>query len=267
MENPVQAISVSYPHSADADRKTRESLLDVPDLASSSFAEEDDTKRQQQQQQHIQQQQPKELFVTTSNLSISSESEDEEGESCRAGPLSPSSEGSACGLLLLSGDLEEESWEDENHKPRQSLSRIPSSIVLLDHDNLKDEVDSSHTAGTEDETACTQSIQERLKLAETLIKSYRNTIHSNEHLVDSLHKTLLETQEHAQNLAASRNELLQTVEMLYEERDSEDLERVAEPKVYLKMVMGASLFCYALGITSEYCVVAAGVVYLLEDFL
>jgi hypothetical protein len=237
---------------------------EVPALALSSLSDENESKRQQRGKLHHSQ----DAVESFSNLSVVTD----ETEDITIGPESPSSEISACGVLL-SADLGEEFCEGpyKNHKSRQSSSRIPSSIILLEKTLPEGDKSYGTHASTEIDThrSSNESIEERLKLAETLLESYRNAIQSNEHLVDSLYNTLLETQEQAQNLLVSRNELLKAVDTLYKEKEdvNSETDRIANPRIYLKMAMSISLLFYILGMTSEYALVAAVLVYLLEDIM
>lgn len=135
---------------------------------------------------------------------------------------------------------------------------IPTNIVLLPTDLLSDarEGDSASTS-----SSC---LEDRLEQAESLIHSYRATIRSNEHLIESLHQTLHQTREDAMNVISRHNELEQAVEEMMREEENDV---VTDPKVFMKMAMATSLLLYFFGITTEYPLVAAVVVFLLEGFL
>ncbi|CAJ1963767.1 unnamed protein product [Cylindrotheca closterium] len=139
---------------------------------------------------------------------------------------------------------------------------IPSNIVLLpDFDESSQEDGSS-----EESSSSRSSLEDRLDHAQALIHSYRDTIRSNEHLIDSLHQTLTKTREEAMNVMSSHKDMEEAVQMLLEEREA-DSSMVPEPKVYLKMVMAASLMLYFFGFTTEYPLIATVMVFLLEGFL
>lgn len=232
--------------------------VDVPDLAVSSWTDGEESKQREDHKQDI---------ITSIDQSLSVETWEtydvSEGESSSHPSSPPTCSFSGLVYDLLSAAMQEEKGDSdcEQHSRRQSLSRIPSSIILLE-DNLRKE-------GADDVTTC-PSMEERLQWSEALMKSYRATIQSNEHLLDSLYQTLGETREQAQNFLADRNELLEAINLLHKEHEDADhvtSDRRAEPKYFVKMAMTISLMLYLSGIASEYALVATVVVYLLEDVL
>eukprot|EP00980_Cylindrotheca_fusiformis_P004299 scaffold918_cov126-Cylindrotheca_fusiformis.AAC.78 len=238
--------------------------VDVPDLATSSWSEEEESKRQEHKEN--------ELIISIDDTASESTGDSDELMEGEASPrhqrcdFTGSFSGSVCDILSVALHEREEGKANGEEDPtniRQSLSRIPSSIVLLDNKLLSD-VSSSNSSAEQEENP--SSMQERLECAETLIKSFRETIHSNEHLVDSLYLTLTETREQAQNLLADRNELLQAIDLLHaEQEDHAKEERITQPKYFMKLAMTISLLLYLSGMTSEYALVATVVVHLLED--
>jgi hypothetical protein len=242
---------------SDTSRKP-ETEVDVPDLSATSSwsdADEEESKRREDQKQDV-----IINFDDSSSVETGETGDASEGESSfhPSLPTTCSFSGSVDDDLLSEAMQEEKGESDfEQCNRRQSLSRIPSSIILLE-ENLRKE-------GADDVTTY-PSMEER----EALMKSYRATIHSNEHLLDSLYQTLTETRDQAQNLLADRNELLGAIDLLHREQEEAGHvtnDRRSEPKYYVKMAMTISLMLYLSGITSEYALAATVVVYLLEDVL
>lgn len=274
MEDPLH-LQLSYlmPSlvvKAEPSRKTLSQKLeidevDVPDLlATSSWSEEEDCRKPRKSSNKV--------IVSIEDQETLETDDVSEGESDTSNSDWTGSFSGSVGDVLSAALHEDEEADyggeadDEAPSRRQSLSRIPSSIILLEDNLLADGPFTSATAADEDHPS---SIEERLQGAETLLKSYRETIQSHEHLVDSLHQTLAETREQAQNLFADRNELLQAIDLLHAENEdhSKDERISSEPKYFVKMAMTIGLMLYLSGIASEYALVATVVVYLLEDVL
>jgi hypothetical protein len=263
MEDQLQVtiayIKPSLMKGASATSRKPETEVDVPDLATSySWSDGEDSKQRKDQNQDV-------IISIDDSLSTETWETDDvsEGESSSHPSSPPSCSWSGLVYDLLAAAMHEEKGDSdcEQHSRRHSLSRIPSSIILLE-DNLWKE-------GADDVTTC-PSMEERLQCAEALMKSYRATTQSNEHLLDSLYQTLAETREQAQNLLADRNELVEAIDLLHKEQEDADHvtnDRRAEPKYFVRMAMTISLMLYLSGIASEYALVATVVVYLLEDVL
>ena len=159
---------------------------------------------------------------------------------------------------------------------------ISSKILQLQHDD-----DDVLVVETSLSLATTEvsTLEERLKNAEELIDSYRDKIHSNEHLVDCLYQRLEETTQFAQNLQSSRNELLQGIEILYkkqqlivvndddnddEDNDDDDDDREQQylpSRIMFKFAMITILLLYKVGFVSDSCLIITVVIYLMEDIL
>jgi hypothetical protein len=94
-----------------------------------------------------------------------------------------------------------------------------------------------------------EDVERRLKKFETLIISYKNKLKSSEHLNNTLHKYLRQTQGYAENLLSERQELVDIIN----EMEKEDTRRV-DQELLLKFIMASSLFLYLLGGSHKFLV-------------
>lgn len=199
--------------------------------------------------------------VSESHHSIDQQQEDDETDSI---PCIEEDEYNTSDLL--SAVLQnEESIAADREQRLYAEDLIPANIVLLQDCDFSHQ--SSDSQSAEDEGSESRSlIEDRLEHAEALIHSYQDTIRSNEHLIDSLHKTITKTQEEAITVMSSHKDLEEAVQYLLQEREEEKVDNmvVPEPKNFLKMAMATSLMLYFFGITTEYPLIATVVVFLTE---
>ncbi len=107
----------------------------------------------------------------------------------------------------------------------------------------------------------------RLERVEAMLESYRNALKSNEHLIESLEQTLLEARETAQDSWAERNRLEQELEDILDEQDAMWLsEKNCLIRRLHTTVLALSILCVLSG-GSDYVLIFASTVYLLEDLL
>jgi hypothetical protein len=165
-------------------------------------------------------------------------------------------------------DDDDESWND-----------VPVVITLI-NDNVRNNDDEDMTGTITAATSITperntkehsskmqESVLLRLERAVTMIESYRSTLKSNEHLIESLEQTLLETRESAQDLWVERNRLEQELDETLEEQDAIlMLEKNCMIRRIHTCVLALSLAYFLLG-GSEYVLIFVSTVYLLEDIL
>ncbi|KAG7357089.1 hypothetical protein IV203_001777 [Nitzschia inconspicua] len=107
----------------------------------------------------------------------------------------------------------------------------------------------------------------RLERAEAMLESYRNTVRSNEHLIESLEQTLMETRESAQDLWVERNRLEKELEETLDEQDALILtEKNCLVRRIHTGVLALSLLYFMVG-GSEHVLIFVATVYLLEDVM
>lgn len=94
-----------------------------------------------------------------------------------------------------------------------------------------------------------EDVERRLQKFETLITSYKNKLKSSEHLNNSLHKYLRQTQNYAETLLSERQELIDIIN----EMEKEDIRRV-DQELLLKFIMCSSLFLYLFGGSHQFLV-------------
>ena len=94
-----------------------------------------------------------------------------------------------------------------------------------------------------------EDVERRLQKFETLITSYRSKLDSSEHLNNSLHKYLRQTQNYAENLLSERQELLDIIN----EMEKEEIKKV-DQDLLLKFMMCSSLFLYMFGGSHQFLV-------------
>lgn len=94
-----------------------------------------------------------------------------------------------------------------------------------------------------------EDVERRLRQFETVISSYKNRLKSSEHLNNSLHKYLRQTQGYAENLLSERQELIDIIN----EMEKEDTKRV-DQELLLKFIMCSSLFLYLFGGSHQFLV-------------
>lgn len=179
---------------------------------------------------------------------------------------------------------EDEQKDHEDDDDDQSWNDVPVVITLI-NDNVRnsdnettmettvsDGVTSStrsllDSSAKKDPDALQQSALLRLERAEAMLESYRNMLKSNEHLIESLEQTLLETRESAQDLWVERNRLEQELEQTLDEQDAIlMMEKNCTIRRIHTLVLAVSLTYYLMG-GSEYVLIFVATVYLLEDIL
>ena len=94
-----------------------------------------------------------------------------------------------------------------------------------------------------------EDVERRLQQFQTVISSYKNRLKSSEHLNNSLHKYLRQTQGYAENLLSERQELIDIIN----EMEKEDTRRV-DQELLLKFIMCSSLFLYFFGGSHQFLV-------------
>jgi hypothetical protein len=108
-------------------------------------------------------------------------------------------------------------------------------------------------------SADSMDVHQRLKAAESLVESYKETLRSTDHLLDSLHQNLLDAQGKAEDILTERNDLLNTIQ---------EMEEIAIVKrnefLLLNAIMSFGLFFYLLCGGSEFLLIA---LYLFDGFL
>ena len=104
-------------------------------------------------------------------------------------------------------------------------------------------------------------VNARLKFAEILVNSYQDTLKSNECLIESLHRNLLQTQGYAEDLLDESDTLLKTIQDMEQDNAMED-----DRNLLLKAAVCFSLFFYLCG-GSEYILVASISLFMLQDFI
>jgi hypothetical protein len=93
----------------------------------------------------------------------------------------------------------------------------------------------------------------RLKVAESLVESYKAKMQSTENLTESLNRYLRKTQDVAEDLLAERNGLLGAIKEMEQEEASSN-----EQGSLLKMIICFSLFVYMCGGSEFYLVASVG---------
>eukprot|EP00429_Kryptoperidinium_foliaceum_P010630 CAMPEP_0176002516 /NCGR_PEP_ID=MMETSP0120_2-20121206/686_1 /TAXON_ID=160619 /ORGANISM="Kryptoperidinium foliaceum, Strain CCMP 1326" /LENGTH=221 /DNA_ID=CAMNT_0017335105 /DNA_START=133 /DNA_END=798 /DNA_ORIENTATION=- len=116
----------------------------------------------------------------------------------------------------------------------------PQEIVILNEDALEQ----NETVG---------DIQQRLKIAETLARSYKEKAESTEELTDALQEHLRQAQDYAESALADRDELLRHVEAMHEEERNR-----LNQSLMIKVAMASSLFYYLCGGSSAFLVGSVG---------
>jgi len=124
---------------------------------------------------------------------------------------------------------------------------LPREIIILDDDAL--------------ESADDADIHQRLKIAETLVRTYRAKMQSTENLTDSLHDYLRHAQTYAEDVLADREELLREIEHMQEEEQAR-MDRL----MLFKLIMACSLCYYACGGSPAFLIYSVGL-YLVADTL
>jgi hypothetical protein len=106
---------------------------------------------------------------------------------------------------------------------------IPKEIVVLNEDAL-----------SRNDQDC--DVHQRLLIAETLAQSYKAKMLSTEDLIDNLHEFLRQAQTYAEDVLADRNELLQQIQEMQEEEQTN-----LDQRMLLKVIMASSLCYYMCG--------------------
>jgi hypothetical protein len=138
---------------------------------------------------------------------------------------------------LLSFPLDEMAADQEACLPEG----MPCHVTCID-----DSVDSMDDVSID--------VSKRLGVAETLVESYKGQLQSTEHLIETLHENIRETQDKVEDLAFERNGYRTALQ---------ELEQGSSSK---KAVMAFALFIYLFGGTA-YILVVAVALYLLDDFI
>jgi hypothetical protein len=138
---------------------------------------------------------------------------------------------------LLSFSLDEMAADQEACLPEG----MPCHVTCID-----DSVDSMDDVNID--------VYKRLGVAETLVESYKSQLQSTEHLIETLHENLRETQDKVEDLAFERNGYRTALQ---------ELEQGSSSK---KAVVAFALFIYLFG-GSAYILVVAVALFLLDDFI
>lgn len=139
---------------------------------------------------------------------------------------------SSVGVVSHQTDSTEQSFDGETG--RSSSQTVPLEVVVINDD--EEAIPSIRG------TIVKEDVERRLQQFEMLITTYRNRLKSAEHLNDSLHKYLRQTQGYAENLLSERKELIDIIE----DMEKEDTQRV-DQELMLKFIMCSSLFLYLFG--------------------
>ena len=139
---------------------------------------------------------------------------------------------SSLGVVSHQTDSTEQSFDGETG--RSSSQTVPLEVVVINDD--EEAIPSIRG------TIVKEDVERRLQQFETLITTYKNRLKSAEHLNDSLHKYLRQTQGYAENLLSERKELIDIIE----DMEKEDTQRV-DQELMLKFIMCSSLFLYLFG--------------------
>jgi len=253
---------------------SEDSTDDVPDLASSSSIEEEPMIYRQLEES------PCRNPDAPLNSDVSSVMEEDEAETDSIPCIReeqettppPSSSGIVSAVLKKEGFCDYADREQLQNR-QTSWSCIPSNIVILQDSSSdesedfdysefhNDEVDLEAQIGDSCPSVTTEAL---LNHSQELIRTYQDNIRSKDHLIESLHKTLVRTREQAMNVMSANADLEKACNLLLKERETAD--SIPDPSNFLKMAIGISLGMYLLGMTSEYPLVAAAMVYLLEGF-
>jgi hypothetical protein len=155
-------------------------------------------------------------------------------------------------------ELDDTTWSDHS-SPESSMSPL-TSISQSRQPDLPQQLKSRHPT--------TYPTTLRLEEAEVMLDSYRNTLRSNEHLIESLEQTLMETRESAQELCAQRNRLKQELEeTLNEEEDWLGTEANGGILRQIHTVLLTLSLLYTMLGGSHYILIFVAMVYLLEDIM
>ncbi len=130
--------------------------------------------------------------------------------------------------------------EDEN-----SIDGPPRDIFVLHEDacSIAEESD----------------IHQRLHIAETLAYSFKAKMKSTEELTDTLYEYLKQAQTYSEDVLADRNKLLQEIELMQEEEQSQ-----IDQRMFLKLIM-ASCLCYYMCGGSPFFLTCSVILNLLAD--
>jgi hypothetical protein len=188
---------------------------------------------------------------------------------------------SECAIKVLQRHTEDDEQEDD-----QSWNDLPLVITLLndnvhntDREVAEAPADNICDVGPESSMSPLTLVSKqqrpltnyetalRLERAEAMLESYRNTLRSNEHLIESLEQTLMETRESAQDLWSERNRLEQELEETLDEQDSLIMtEKNCLVRKIHTGILALSLLYFMMG-GSEYVLIFVATVYLLEDVM
>lgn len=118
---------------------------------------------------------------------------------------------------------------------------IPLEVVVINDDEVHIPSVRGHIVK--------EDVERRLQQFDTVISSYKNRLKSSEHLNNSLHNYLRQTQGYAENLLSERQELIDVIN----EMEQEDTRRV-DQELLLKFIMCSSLFLYLFGGSHQFLV-------------
>ena len=147
-------------------------------------------------------------------------------------------------LLHLVGDDDEDDERDS-----VSMAAIRTSLIDGDDhsfdfiaDGLPREIivleDEEEDTAMETREGNVTDVSQRLRIAETLVRTYRDKMRSTEDMTDNLHEFLIKAQTYAEDVLADRDELLREIETMHEE------EQLRMDKLLLLKVLMASSLCY-----------------------
>jgi DNA repair ATPase RecN len=156
--------------------------------------------------------------------------------------------------------------DDDDEDDDLSWKDLPVVVTLI-NDNVHNDTPQKKRQQQQKQQVTPEEALHRLEQTEMMIETYRNTLKSNEHLIESLEQTLLETREKAQDIWVERNRLEEELE---DTLDEQDALLVMEkngiiPRIHTA-VLAFSLAYFLCG-GSEYVLLFVSTVYLLEDIL
>jgi len=260
---PSSPVDGKSSHSSDCDR--REGSVDWTNTTeATSFSEQEEVQDANGSHNELRNLKVSETFPRL--LDASSTDSCCDSESCTL-------DTTECAAKVLEREEYDEnrcSDNDDEDDDNPSCKDLPVVITLLNATEISLQppaaASPTSTMQPNNELSPTEA-QLRLAQAEAMIESYQNTLKSNEHLIESLEQTLQETREKVQDLWTERNRLEQELEETLDEQDKMMLTEKSGviPRIQMAILAGGLVYFMAGG--SEYILLFASIVYLLEDVL
>ena len=147
----------------------------------------------------------------------------------------------------LVGDDDDDQEEEADEPDSVSMAAIRTSLMDGDNsleflvDGLPREIIVLGEEALETEEEVTD-VHQRLRIAETLVSTYRDKMNSTEAMTDNLQEYLAQAQTYAEDVLADRDELLREIETLHQEEQSR-----MDKLMFLKVIMASSLCYYLCG--------------------